>query len=142
MRWVEVWLVASVVAMGQTAPVQDNGLAKSRVFRYDEAAVRKTANGGEMRAITRGVLASGESVALHESIQPAGAVPSALHVIEHSELVVVIEGTVEFDHDGKAERAGPGDVMYVALGTEHRMKNVGDGPAKYLVVAVGGDVKK
>jgi hypothetical protein len=30
----------------------------------------------------------------------------------------------------------------VALGTMHTVKNVGDVPAKYVVVAVGGDVKK
>jgi quercetin dioxygenase-like cupin family protein len=95
-----------------------------------------------MRQITQGLLASGEAVSLHESVQPAGAVPSPLHVIQHSEFVVVLEGTVEFDHDGKTERVGPGDVMYVAFGTRHRMKNVGDTPAKYLVMAVGGDVKK
>jgi mannose-6-phosphate isomerase-like protein (cupin superfamily) len=143
MRWVGVFLMVSAAAMAQSAPGKtEDALAKARVFRYDEMPVRKMGNGGEMRQITRGVLASGEAVSLHESVQPAGAAPSPLHVIQHSEFVVVLEGTVEFDHDGKTERAGPGDVMYVAFGTLHRMKNVGDTPAKYLVVAVGGDVKK
>ena len=55
---------------------------------------------------------------------------------------MVQEGTVGFEHDGKAEKVGPGGVIYVALGTLHRLKNVGDGPAKYFVVAIGGDMKK
>jgi len=47
-----------------------------------------------------------------------------------------------FDHDGTSEKAGPGDVIYVPLGTVHRVRNVGTVPAKYVVVAIGGDVKK
>jgi quercetin dioxygenase-like cupin family protein len=75
-------------------------------------------------------------------MQPAGTIPPALHKIQHSELIVVEQGTLEFDHDGKAERAGPGSIIYVALGTVHAVKNVGDGPAKYVVIQIGGDTKK
>jgi quercetin dioxygenase-like cupin family protein len=55
---------------------------------------------------------------------------------------VVQEGTLEYTHDGKAERAGAGSIIYVALGTLHSVKNVGDGPAKYVVIQIGGDTKK
>jgi mannose-6-phosphate isomerase-like protein (cupin superfamily) len=55
---------------------------------------------------------------------------------------VVQEGTVAFEHDGKSEKVGPGGVIYVAFGTMHRVRNVGDGPAKYFVVQIGGDTKK
>jgi quercetin dioxygenase-like cupin family protein len=75
-------------------------------------------------------------------MQPAGTVPPALHKIQHSELIVVEQGTLEFEHDGKAERAGPGSIIYVAFGTMHAVKNVGDGPAKYVVIQIGGDTKK
>ena len=67
---------------------------------------------------------------VHETMQPAGAVAACAHTIHHSELIVVREGTLEFDHDGKAERAGPGSIIYVALGTLHAVRNVGDGPAQ------------
>ena len=101
-------------------------------------------NGGELviRDVLHGVLATGEVVGVHESMQPAGAVPVALHTIQHSELIMVQEGTVAFEHDGKSETVGAGGVIYVALGTLHRIKNVGDGPARYFVVQVGGDTKK
>jgi quercetin dioxygenase-like cupin family protein len=36
---------------------------------------------------------------------------------------------------------GAGGVIFVAFGTKHRARNVGDGPAKYLVVAIGGDTR-
>jgi len=66
-------------------------------------------------------------------------------VIQHSEFILVREGELEFDHevDGKmvAEKAGPGGVIYVAYGTRHTVKNVGTVPAKYFVVAIGGDAK-
>jgi mannose-6-phosphate isomerase-like protein (cupin superfamily) len=132
-----------VVAEAQTAvPVGDNGLAQSGVFAFDQMTVRKMVNGGESRDVLHGALATGEVVGVHESMQPVGAVPVVLHTIQHSELIMVQEGTVGFEHDGKTEKVGPGGVIYVALGALHRIKNVGDGPAKYFVVQVGGDTKK
>jgi mannose-6-phosphate isomerase-like protein (cupin superfamily) len=53
----------------------------------------------------------------------------------------VTGGTLEITHDGKTERAGAGSVIYVAYGTMHQAKNVGAGPVKYTVIAIGGDAK-
>jgi len=104
--------------------------------------VRKTANGGESRNVVQGVLKTGEGVALHESTLQVGMSPNAGHAIQHSEFIVVREGTLQFEHDGKMETVGPGGVIYVAYGTFHKMRNVGTVPARYLVVAIGGDTKK
>jgi quercetin dioxygenase-like cupin family protein len=120
----------------------DNPLAESRVFDYDQMQTRTMPNGAETRIVFNGTLATGEQVGAHESSQPAGAVPPALHKIQHSEFIVVEQGTLEFNHDGKQERAGPGSILYVAFGTNHFVKNVGEGPAKYVVIQVGGDTKK
>lgn len=117
-------------------------LAQAKVFSFDQMPVREMANGGESRSIVDGSLATGESVALHESMLPVGAAPNPAHRIEHSEFIVVREGTLEFLHDGKTERVGPGGVIYVAFGTLHQVKNVGGVPAKYVVVAIGGDTRK
>jgi quercetin dioxygenase-like cupin family protein len=133
-----VLLCAGVSAQSTT----DNPLATSRVFPYEDMKARLAPNGSEGRVVFNGTLLTGESVGAHESTQPAGAEPSRLHKIQHSELIVVQQGTVEFHHDGKAERAGPGSIIYVAIGTEHFVKNVGDGPAKYVVIQIGGDTKK
>jgi mannose-6-phosphate isomerase-like protein (cupin superfamily) len=124
------------------SPQGSGALAQARVFRFDQMPVRKMANGGESRSIVQGALATGESVALHESMLPVGSVPNPAHRIEHSEFIVVREGTLEFEHDGKAETVGPGGVIYVALGTLHGVKNVGAVPAKYVVIAIGGDTPK
>ena len=129
-----------VVASAQTAP--ENPLAASRVFDYNQMQSRTQPNGTEGRVVFSGALATGESVGAHESMQPAGTTPPALHTIQHSELIVVQQGTLEFNHDGKAERAGPGSIIYVAFGTAHFVRNIGDGPAKYVVIQIGGDTKK
>jgi mannose-6-phosphate isomerase-like protein (cupin superfamily) len=136
--------MGTMTAMAQEAqtPAQDAVLSSSRVFPLEQMAVRKMANGGESRSIVHGVLKTGEGVALHESTLPAGLSPNAGHAIQHSEFIVVNEGTLEFDHDGRTETVGPGGVIYVAYGTFHKVKNVGKVPARYVVVAIGGDTKK
>jgi mannose-6-phosphate isomerase-like protein (cupin superfamily) len=35
-----------------------------------------------------------------------------------------------------------GSIIYVAFGTLHAVKNVGAGPARYVVIQIGGDTKK
>jgi mannose-6-phosphate isomerase-like protein (cupin superfamily) len=119
-----------------------NSLASSNIFPFEQMTVKKAANGTESRSAFSGTLNTGEAIAVHESMQPVGTPPVDLHKIGHSELIVVQEGTVAFEHDGKEERVGPGGLVYVAFGTVHRIKNVGDVPAKYVVIAIGGDVKK
>jgi len=119
-----------------------NQLSNSRVFPYEQMTVKTAPNGAEGRSVFSGTLATGESVGLHETMQPVGTKPNPAHKIEHSEVIVVQQGTLEFQHDGMAERVGPGGIIYVALGTMHAVKNVGDVPAKYVVIQIGGDTRK
>lgn len=104
--------------------------------------VSKTASGGESRNVVSGVLKTGEGVAVHESTLPPGRSPNPGHSIQHSEFIVVREGRLQFEHDGKDEQVGPGGVIYVAFGTMHKIVNIGTVPAKYVVIAIGGDTKK
>ena len=129
-------------AAAQESNLASDTLSHSKVFAFDNLPVRKMANGGESRDVVQGAVATGEAVAIHESVQPAGAPPNPAHRIEHSEFILVQEGTLEFIHDGKTERAGAGSVIYVSYGTMHGVRNVGDGPARYTVISLGGDVKK
>jgi mannose-6-phosphate isomerase-like protein (cupin superfamily) len=140
--------LSAVVAAGgvmkaQTtaAPAGAGVLSQSRVYAVDQMPVRKMANGGESRDVLRGTLTTGEVIGVHESEQPAGTKPNAPHTIQHTEVIVVIEGTLAFEHDGKSEKVGSGGVIFVASGTLHTVRNVGDGTAKYCVVQMGGDTK-
>jgi quercetin dioxygenase-like cupin family protein len=130
---------AAAVAAQQAG---SNPLAASRVFPYEDMVPKTAPNGAVGRNVFTGTLATGEAVAVHETMQPAGTQPNPAHRIQHSELIVVQEGTLEFQHDGKAERAGPGSIIYVAFGTLHAVKNLSNGPARYVVIQIGGDTKK
>jgi quercetin dioxygenase-like cupin family protein len=118
-----------------------NPLAKSRVFAYQDMTPKTAPSGAVGRNVFTGTLATGEAIAVHETVQPKGMAPNPAHRIEHSELIVVEEGTLAYTHDGVTERADAGSIIYVAFGTLHQVKNVGDGPAKYVVIQIGGDTK-
>jgi mannose-6-phosphate isomerase-like protein (cupin superfamily) len=143
---VTLWATATLCAQTQTQTQAEKPEAAaqpaSKVFAYDQMPAKKSPNGTEGRSIPSFTLATGETVGMHESVQPAGVPPVALHAIHHSELILIQEGSMIFEHEGKQEKAGPGDMVYVANGTTHRMINVGTSPAKYVVVQIGGDIKK
>jgi quercetin dioxygenase-like cupin family protein len=114
-------------------------MTRSHVLRFRDMPARTNPNGSESRDAIGGELPTGERVAVHESVQPAGIPPNPAHRIEHSEIICVREGTVEFMHDGVTNRASAGDVLLVAKGTMHSLRNVGSNQAAYFVVAIGGD---
>ena len=135
-------LVAGAEAQNLPMPGKPSeSLATARVFDYASLALTHNPDGSERRDVVTGKLATGEPVHIHSSMQLAGTPPGAAHAIEHSEFILVTEGTLEITHDGKSERAGAGSVIYVAYGTMHQAKNVGTGPVKYTVIAIGGDAK-
>jgi mannose-6-phosphate isomerase-like protein (cupin superfamily) len=131
----------TTLAQDQTAAVP-NPLSQSRAYPVDQMPVRKMANGGESRDVLHGAISTGEIIGVHESSQPAGMQPNPAHTIQHTEVIVVIQGTLAFEHDGKTEKVGPGGVLYVANGTLHSVRNVGDDTARYCVVQIGGDTRK
>ena len=112
-------------------------LDQSDSWTYDSLPVTKSSNGGEGRHVVEGILATGEAVEVHETILPPGQMPHPPHQHRNSEFVMIREGTVEFYHDGKTERIGPGGVMFNASNKMHGMKNIGTTDARYFVVEIG-----
>lgn len=148
----ELCLALPVLAMmqGTTAQAQtlsaqtqssEPALSQSQVFQLEQLAAHTNPNGSKSWNILHGKLATGEAISIHESQQPAGIPPNPAHQIQHSEFIFVREGTLEFTHDGKSERVSAGGVIFVAFGTMHSARNVGDMPASYCVIAIGGDTK-
>ncbi len=111
-------------------------LSTQRVFRFADLPVSKSTN-GEMRAVTHGVLPTGESVELHETSLLPGHMPHPAHKHRHSEFMMVREGELEFDNNGAPERVGPGGVIFAASNVMHGLKNVGTTTAQYFVLAMG-----
>lgn len=133
---------AAAHAQNTSQTARPNLLSAARVFHYSQLTPHTARNGAVGRNVFNGTLATGESVGVHETMQPAGTASNPPHRIQHSEFIVIQQGTMEFDYDGKAERAGAGSIFYVAYGTLHTVKNIGPGPAKYVVIQIGGDTGK
>lgn len=142
--WIGMLAVSLSGAAAQNLPqpgTPSPNLAAARVFDPAGLPTARNPNGSARRDVVTGRLATGEAVHIHQSLQPPGLAPNPAHAIEHSEFILVQEGVLEFTHDGKTEKAGPGSVIYVAYGTMHQARNAGAVPARYTVIAIGGDAK-
>ncbi len=118
-------------------PMGEKVLSESETFRFDQLPVGHSKNGGASRHVISGLLPTGEHVEMHETTLPPGEMPHPPHKHRHTEFMMVREGNLEFDNDGKLERVGPGGVIYAASEKMHGLKNVGDTAAQYFVIAIG-----
>jgi quercetin dioxygenase-like cupin family protein len=57
-----------------------------------------------------------------------------LHRHPQEELVIIKEGTVEVNIDGRKQVAGPGSIVYFSVNENENMTNIGSTPATYLVL--------
>ena len=85
----------------------------------------------------KGKLATGEHLEVHETTLPPNGFPHPPHHHLHSEMWLIREGTVELTINGATHHLGPGGLGFVHSNEEHGIKNVGNGPATYYVVAIG-----
>jgi len=63
--------------------------------------------------------------------EPGSGAPLHTHTID--ELIVIMEGTLEFLIDGETHIVGKNHTVAIPPGTEHSFKIVGDHPAEMLV---------
>jgi quercetin dioxygenase-like cupin family protein len=110
----------------------------SKTFRFEDLPVKQNGQNAS-RAIMNGLTHSGFAIEVHETDLAPGEAPHPPHHHVHEEMVIVVEGTVEFTVNGVTSRLGPGSVMYAASNDEHGQRNVGDVRARYVVVTLGRD---
>jgi mannose-6-phosphate isomerase-like protein (cupin superfamily) len=84
------------------------------------------------------ILASGDDTGgaytmIHAVVPPQGGPPPHLHRRE-DEAFYVLEGEVLFHADGREFQATAGSCITLPKGTKHFFKNVGNTPAKMLVI--------
>jgi quercetin dioxygenase-like cupin family protein len=109
----------------------------SAVYSFDKLPVTVSDNKSEFRPILKGKLRTGESVEVHETMLPPGGAPHPPHHHLHSEMFLIREGTVEVTVNGAGHRAGPGSLAFIASNDVHGIRNAGDTPAQYFVMAIG-----
>src|SRR3954454_3448789 len=90
---------------------------------------------GELYTIKASGEDTGGAFALIEAlVPPGGGPPPHIHRRE-DEAFYVLEGELRSHVDGRAISAGPGAWVTLARGSLPHFKNVGDQPARMLIVA-------
>jgi quercetin dioxygenase-like cupin family protein len=124
-------------ASGENAAANEPKLLHSQLFPFDTLPVKTSSNGMESRSVLHGELATGEFVEVHETTLPPGQMPHPPHRHTHSEFLLIRDGKLEVTSDGKTGVIEAGGVIFTASAVLHGLKNIGDVPAHYFVVAVG-----
>ena len=130
--------IPALVAAGTASSVlaaNDDSLP-SATFSFESLPVQNSEH-AQVRAITKGKLATGEHIEVHETTLPPNGYPHPPHHHLHSEMWLIREGTVELTINGVSHRVGSGGLGFVHSNEEHGIRNVGTGPAIYYVVAIG-----
>jgi mannose-6-phosphate isomerase-like protein (cupin superfamily) len=110
----------------------------STIYPFDELTVR---NAGDLivRNILDGMIFEGCHISLHESDLAPHSRPHPPHRHRHEEMVLLVEGTLEFTVNGKATRAGEGSVLFAGSNDEHGIFNPESTHARYFVLALGSE---
>jgi quercetin dioxygenase-like cupin family protein len=75
-----------------------------------------------------------EVIQVRVDFDPGFVAPRHTHPGE--EIIYVLEGTLEYQIDGKPSTVKPGDVLFVPAGTVHSVKNIGNGNGAELATYV------
>ena len=90
-------------------------------------------------SVLNGATHTGYPVELHITELAAGQQPHPPHRHVHEEILLLKSGALEVTMNGETTRLTPGSVVYVASNDLHGWKNPGQEPARYFVMALGGD---
>ena len=75
-----------------------------------------------------------EVIQVRVDFDPGYVAPRHTHPGE--EIIYVLEGTLEYEIDGRLVTVKPGDVLFVPAGTIHSAKNIGSGNGAELATYV------
>jgi len=111
---------------------------RSRVIHLAESQTQVPGPAGEhaVSVFERGTLKAMISLGRFAALSR----PTTPHV--QDEVYIIIRGRGVFFHDGKRDPFGPGDMLFVAAGVEHRFEDFTEDLALWVVFygASGGEV--
>jgi|SRR5579875_605377 len=118
----------------------DTSVLASKSYAFDALPVKANpANHMEVRDVFKGRTQTGCPLALHISTLPPGQMPHPPHHHLHEEMMLIMQGHLQFTIAGQTSTVGSGSVVYINSNEEHGMKNIGEVPAQYFVVEIGAD---
>ena len=111
---------------------------RSHAYRFEDLPSRATGP-NITRDILNGTTHSGFPIDAHETELAPGKEPHPPHHHPHEEMLIVIEGTVDYTVSGVMTKLGPGGVGFVASNDEHGVRNNSEARARYAVIAFRGN---
>ncbi len=122
---------AARAQQSQTSTLSSKAYHSSRV-PYEGNARKKG------RAFFSGRTHGGFNLEAHETILGPGTETHTPHKHLHEEIVILVEGTVEWYLEGRTEAVEAGSVMYFGSNQMHSVRNAGATPCRYYVVELRG----
>jgi XRE family transcriptional regulator, regulator of sulfur utilization len=109
----------------------------TKVYANDEIPYKgdQTKKG---REFLNGLTHSGFNIEVHETVLGPSTETHAPHRHEHEEIIIVVEGTLETNVEGRREKADQGSVIYFGSNQLHNARNVGTTPCRYYVLELRG----
>jgi quercetin dioxygenase-like cupin family protein len=130
---------AAAAGINSFAEDSTPSLSQSHAYALNGLKVVQQKSGWETRPVLSGKVADGEALDIHHSTLPAGQMPHPPHQHKHAELMVLLDGRIDFYNNSVTEHMVSGDIVFAAPNQLHGWKNVGDQPARYYVIAIGSD---
>lgn len=126
-------LCAQTPMPAKSAPAAPAAPLLSDLYDWEKMTVTNTAK-GPRRAVFDGPTATLDKMHCHITTLNPGEKSGepSLHVQE--EVIIVKEGLVEAQWDGKTKTGGPGSVIFFAAGATTALRNAGTTPCTYIVV--------
>src|SRR5580704_3533019 len=110
---------------------------KSVTYRFEDLPARPSGK-NISHPIFDGLIHTGFRIEAHETELGPGQEPHPPHHHVHEEMMMIVDGTLDFTVNGKTTRLGPGGLGFAGSNDEHGVKNPSaDTRARYFVVAFG-----
>jgi quercetin dioxygenase-like cupin family protein len=107
----------------------------SMIFNWNQLVVEKKPT-GERREVCEGTTPTLAQFRSHVTTLAPHSPWPATEVHTDEELVVIKEGALEYEINGRIQKATAGAVILITAGDVHRSHNAGDIPAIYYVFHV------
>jgi quercetin dioxygenase-like cupin family protein len=128
--------IPMLMAMARGMAHGEGTTLPSKIYNFDELPVKQSGS-LTSRQLFSGKLFEGCQISMHESQLAPHSAPHPPHKHRHEEMVLVVDGTLEFTVNGKPIRAGAGSALFAGSNEEHGIRNPEDKPAQYFVFALG-----